>query len=135
MALFDSPNLSIRLKRNTYVDKILNKQCYKCDSIKPPYAYHCISCRRCIAYMDHHCPWINNCVGFYTQKLFVLFNAYCLITICYALGILFNHGIDFLYLCKRSSKINFETKQFFLCSLCIFELVFFALFILIVLCD
>ena len=31
---------------------------------------------RCVAKMDHHCPWINNCVGFYTKKPILLFLIY-----------------------------------------------------------
>ena len=23
--------------------------------------------------MDHHCPWINNCIGHFNQKFFILF--------------------------------------------------------------
>ncbi|KAL6497708.1 hypothetical protein OROHE_027033 [Orobanche hederae] len=44
------------------------KHCDKCTVNKPPRAHHCRVCRRC----DHHCSWINNCVGHRNYKTFLL---------------------------------------------------------------
>jgi hypothetical protein len=42
---------------------------------KPPNVHHCSQCNACVRGMDHHCPWINNCVGSDNRGYFILFLA------------------------------------------------------------
>jgi hypothetical protein len=37
--------------------------CDRCQTVKPLRSHHCSVCRGCVLGMDHHCPWLNNCVG------------------------------------------------------------------------
>eukprot|EP00397_Hematodinium_sp_SG-2012_P024387 GEMP01025397.1.p1 GENE.GEMP01025397.1~~GEMP01025397.1.p1 ORF type:complete len:412 (+),score=78.09 GEMP01025397.1:79-1236(+) len=56
------------------------RSCKLCNgNWKPPRAHHCKTCNRCIFRMDHHCPWINNCVGLKNQKYFIVFLAYIIL--------------------------------------------------------
>uniref|UniRef100_A0AAY3ZYP9 Palmitoyltransferase n=1 Tax=Denticeps clupeoides TaxID=299321 RepID=A0AAY3ZYP9_9TELE len=52
------------------------RYCDHCQLIKPDRCHHCSSCDQCVLKMDHHCPWVNNCVGFSNYKFFVLFLGY-----------------------------------------------------------
>jgi len=48
------------------------RNCKWCNKFKPDRCHHCRICRTCILKMDHHCPWIYNCVGFKNYKYFFL---------------------------------------------------------------
>jgi len=56
------------------------RMCKWCDKLKPDRCHHCRVCRICVLRMDHHCPWIYNCVGFRNHKYFFLVLLYA--TIC-----------------------------------------------------
>ena len=59
------------------------KRCDICDDIKPARTHHCRSCKACVFLMDHHCPWINNCVGIENQRYFLLFISYLFVGTLY----------------------------------------------------
>lgn len=49
--------------------------CPTCLVDKALYSTHCSQCDRCMVALDHHCTFINNCVGKGNRRLFCIFLA------------------------------------------------------------
>lgn len=60
-----------------------NSTCRQCRTHRPERSHHCRQCEMCVLMMDHHCLWINNCVGYYNFGYFVRAIAYVLIGAVY----------------------------------------------------
>ncbi|KAG0061159.1 palmitoyltransferase for Vac8p [Linnemannia elongata] len=50
--------------------------CDLCQIVKPDRCHHCKECDQCVLRMDHHCPWVNSCIGYNNLKFFYLFILY-----------------------------------------------------------
>lgn len=86
--------------------------CKKCISPKPPRTHHCSVCDRCVLGMDHHCPWLNNCVGYFNARYFYLYMVFMVAGVTFVImaGIDIGYqvlwvndtGKDFLCYCKSN---------------------------------
>lgn len=47
--------------------------CPECEVIRTPRSRHCSIWNRWVERFDHHCPWINNCVGVKNHRIFMFF--------------------------------------------------------------
>ena len=110
--------------------------CEKCDIVRPPRCHHCKVCNRCTLQVrdgmqiclltrvlafthntffyitkqsDHHCPWLNNCIGLNNYRSFLLLITYVLLATGYGVGLLISpfyktirmqvqeHGFKYFY--------------------------------------
>ncbi|KAK3793222.1 hypothetical protein RRG08_014322 [Elysia crispata] len=105
--------------------------CMKCETYRPPRAHHCRVCRRCIRRMDHHCPWINNCVGEFNQRFFIQFLFYVGLASVFAITmVIVSWTIE-------PSSARKETKHIKLVHsiVLVVESILFGLFVIAIGCD
>nr|XP_023696540.1 probable palmitoyltransferase ZDHHC12 isoform X2 [Paramormyrops kingsleyae] len=61
------------------------RRCGRCLLQQPMRSRHCQTCRHCVRRFDHHCPWIENCVGERNHRWFVLYLAVQLLVLLWGL--------------------------------------------------
>jgi hypothetical protein len=59
------------LEKGLHLDNV----CVYDEILKSETSFHCQICNRCVELFDHHCPFINNCLGSNNHKYFLIFLA------------------------------------------------------------
>jgi hypothetical protein len=79
--------------------------CPTCKIVRPPRASHCRVCDNCVLRFDHHCPFVNNCIG---QRNYVYFNGFLVSVL--GLGISVFGGFALHLSGSRASSKDAQTK-------------------------
>ncbi|XP_066496054.1 palmitoyltransferase ZDHHC15 [Tiliqua scincoides] len=95
--------------------------CDRCQLIKPDRCHHCSVCAMCVLKMDHHCPWVNNCIGFSNYKFFLLFLAYSLLYCLYIAATVFKYFIKYW-----TEELNNSRSKFHILFLLFVAIMFFV---------
>ncbi|CAN8071084.1 unnamed protein product [Agarophyton chilense] len=57
---------------NRDIDLLPSAYCYTCLAAKPSRSKHSAERDVCVRMFDHECPWVNNSIGLYTRRQFLL---------------------------------------------------------------
>ncbi|NXU83867.1 ZDH12 palmitoyltransferase, partial [Xiphorhynchus elegans] len=70
------------------------RRCGYCLVKQPMRARHCQLCQHCVRRYDHHCPWIENCVGERNHPLFIAYLGVQLVVLLWGGHVAWS-GLDF----------------------------------------
>eukprot|EP00347_Sterkiella_histriomuscorum_P007383 403349149 len=97
---------ALKITGQDFNDENFEYFCDKCDAHVNDNTKHCNRCNRCTKEFDHHCIWLNNCVGYNNYRDF-----------CILIGIMMTHAILAfiikIYLCAKvygSGASDFEVQ-------------------------
>jgi len=85
----------------------ISEYCPYCRVKKTSTIKHCHVCKKCVKGFDHHCNWIDNCVGEKNKFLFLFFVSTTL------LNLMFNFSLGFLVLTMNGIQLPHNSKTHF----------------------
>ena len=69
------PLLQEDLEKAIMTNGYLGDFCPTCLMMRPARSKHCETCNHCVARFDHHCVWIDGCVGYLNNGRFMIYLA------------------------------------------------------------
>ena len=66
MLSIDEEKFCLFVKEHNY------RLCSTCNTFKPLRSGHCPECNICVLKMDHHCEWLQTCIGLRNYKFFIV---------------------------------------------------------------
>lgn len=74
---------------DTSLGEIPLKWCNTCRFLRPPRTHHCRICDICVVRFDHHCVWLNTCIGANNLRWFLAFVGWHALLCWYGVGFVF----------------------------------------------
>ena len=89
-------NLTITKKKQKVVSQKYDfeiSKCNSCNVLRPKDTHHCSECHYCILDRENHCPWMNNCIGLFNRKSYLIFCMSAAISVAYSFALYFYYKV------------------------------------------